>query len=196
MSGAFAEGAAPELIRQLGEVTRQLHDALQQLGVMPTLQRSAEGLPDARRRLDYIAHRSGDAAERVLGTVEQAKQELHALHAAARHVVQGCAADPARAVPGGPVLAFAGRVEAASARIDQQLTDIMLAQDFHDLTGQVVAKVVALVIELEDSLQRLQVRAAAGAPAGLAGPALGAEAGAQVLHSQGEVDELLARLGL
>ena len=36
----------------------------------------------------------------------------------------------------------------------------MMAQDFHDLTGQVVAKVVALASDLEDSLVKLLVQAA------------------------------------
>lgn len=193
MSGGYDAAAAPELIHQLGEITRQLHQALQQLGVMPQLQQSAAGLPDARSRLDYIARKSGAAAERVLTVVEQAQQEQRALRITARQMAQCCGVDPARRLPAAQVLAFAGSVEAASTRIGQQLTDILLAQDFHDLTGQVVAKVVALVIDLEDSLQHLQVRAQAPACAGLAGPA---QPGAELLHSQGEVDDLLARLGL
>lgn len=185
-------GRDPEaLLRQLGEITRRLHEALQQLGVMPQLQRSVAGLPDARRRLDYIAHKSGDAAERVLGAVEQAQQEQQALRAEAQRLLQVGAADPAAALH-----RFAAGVEAASERTGQRLTDIMLAQDFHDLTGQVLAKVVALVVELEDSLHRLQVPPPAPPavpPAALAGPALG---GAQVLRSQGEIDALLAQFGV
>jgi chemotaxis protein CheZ len=49
-------------------------------------------------------------------------------------------ADPVRAVASGAVLNFAGDVEARTVRIDRHLTDIMLAQDFHDLTGQVWPK--------------------------------------------------------
>ena len=75
----------------------------------------------------------------------------------------------------------------------------MLAQDFHDLTGQVVAKVVALAIDLEASLVKLLVQAAPVEPpraadAGLAGPQTGSGR-ADVVTSQGEVDELLASLG-
>ncbi len=180
--------AAPEVYQQLGQITRQLHDTLRQLGVMPRLQRSARGLPAVRSRLGYIASKSGDSADRVLNAVEQAKQEHLALHAASRRMAQRCGADPARRLPGADVLAFAAAVEAAVTRNDQRLTDIMLAQDFHDLTGQAVAKVVSLVVDLEDSLLQLLVQAAAAeAPP----PA----AGADRVHSQGEVDELLASLG-
>ena len=54
-----------------------------------------------------------------------------------------------------------------TSRIDRHLTDIMMAQDFHDLTGQVVAKVVTLANDLEDSLVKLLVQAA---PAEVAPP--------------------------
>ena len=201
--------AAPEVYQQLGQITRQLHDTLQQLGLMPRLQQSAQGLPDARSRLGYIASKSGESADRVLNAVEQAKQQQRVIRAAAKQLAQRCGADPARVLPAPQVLAFAATVDAAATHIDQQLTDIMLAQDFHDLTGQVVAKVVSLVIELEDSLLQLLMQAAAAeplatnasapampvGPVGLVGPAIAAAAGAEVLRNQVEVDELLASLG-
>jgi len=75
-----------------------------------------------------------------------------------------------------------------------------MAQDFHDLTGQVVARVVALASELEDNLVRLLVQAA---PADqvqkleqtLQGPVINAEGRSDVVSNQGEVDDLLASLG-
>jgi chemotaxis protein CheZ len=99
------------------------------------------------------------------------------------------------------VMEFVGEVEAATSRIDQHLTDIMLAQDFHDLTGQVVAKVVALAIDLEDSLVKLLVQAApselAPEPSSvdLHGPVVNPEGRTDVVSNQSEVDDLLASLG-
>jgi chemotaxis protein CheZ len=195
--------AAPEVYQQLGQITRQLHDTLQRLGVMPKLQHSAQNLPDARSRLSYIARKTGEAADRVLTAVEQAKREHDAIQAASKQLARRCGADPARLLPASEVLAYAVAVEGAATRIDQQLTDIMLAQDFHDLTGQVVAKVVSVVIDLEDSLVQLlrqaapgePVPAAAAAPALLHGPVVAAVASADVVSDQGEVDDLLASLG-
>jgi chemotaxis protein CheZ len=195
--------AAPEVYQQLGQITRQLHDTLQQLGVMPKLQQSAQNLPDARSRLSYIARKTGEAADRVLTAVEQAKCEHQAIQVASKQLAQRCGADPARLLPAPEVLAAAAAIEGAATRIDHQLTDIMLAQDFHDLTGQVVAKVVSLVIDLEDSLLKLLMQAAATEPAPAAaatpgllnGPVIAAVAGAEVVSDQGEVDELLASLG-
>ena len=193
--------AAPEVYQQLGQITRQLHDTLQQLGVMPKLQQSAQNLPDARSRLSYIARKTGEAANRVLTAVEQAKHEHRAIQVASKQLAQRCGADPARQLPAPEVLAFAATVEGAATRIDQQLTDIMLAQDFHDLTGQVVAKVVRLANDLEDSLVKLLVQVVPADqrekvdPNVLNGPVVNPEGRADVVSNQGEVDDLLASLG-
>jgi len=189
-----------EIYQQLGSITRQLHDTLEQLGVMPRLQVAAEGLPDARSRLNYIAGKTAAAADKVLDSVDQAKAEHARIAEQTRRIGQAITADPVRAVASGAVLNFVGDVEAATARIDSHLTDIMLAQDFHDLTGQVVAKVVALATDLEDSLVKLLVQAApaqaaAPAPATLGGPVVNPAGRNDVVSNQDEVDELLAGLG-
>ena len=71
----MAAQASPEIFQQLGHITRQLHDTLQTLGVMPKLQIAADGLPDARSRLNYIANKTADAANKVLNLVDSAKAE-------------------------------------------------------------------------------------------------------------------------
>lgn len=202
-----------EVYVQVGTIARLLHDALAQLGVMPSLRRSAEALPDARNRLGYVADKSGSAAERVLEAVELAKTEQGAIAGHARALAAQLTADPVKAVASGAVLNFVGEIDAATARIDRHLTDIMLAQDFHDLTGQVVARVVTLAIELEAGLAQLlrQIapqEAACGSAqdgkheaddatrrAALGGPVIDPTGRTDVVSSQGEVDDLLASLG-
>jgi chemotaxis protein CheZ len=195
-------GASPAVFQQLGQITRQLHDTLTQLGVMPGLQHAAEGLPDARSRLTYIAKKTGDAAEKVLNSVDQAKAEHARIADATRQMASSIVADPVKAVASGALMNFVGDIEAGTARIDSHLTDIMMAQDFHDLTGQVVAKVVALAGELEDSLVKLLLQAAPQEqqvhkpePSALQGPQIGPAGRADVVSGQGEVDDLLASLG-
>lgn len=194
--------ASPEVFQQLGAITRQLHDALTQLGVMPKLAKTAEGLPDARSRLNYIAEKTGAAANKVLNSVDQAKAEHASISEDTRRMAAAIVADPVKAVATGAVMNFVGDVEAATARIDQHLTDIMMAQDFHDLTGQVVAKVVALASDLEDSLVKLLVQAAPPEAQKvvehanvLNGPVVNPEGRTDVVSNQGEVDDLLASLG-
>ena len=99
------------------------------------------------------------------------------------------------------VLNFVGEVESSTARIDDHLTDIMMAQDFHDLTGQVVAKVVTLANDLEDSLVKLLVQVVPEGvreqvdPNVLNGPVVNPEGRTDVVSDQSEVDDLLASLG-
>ena len=193
--------ASPEVFQQLGALTRMLHDTLQQLGVMPRLQAAADGLPDARSRLNYIAHKTAQAAEKVLDSVDHAKHEHQLISADTRRLAEALTQDPVRAVASGAVMNFVGDVEARTQRIDQHLTDIMLAQDFHDLTGQVVAKVVTLATDLEDSLLKLLVQVvppeqrAKVDNSGLQGPVVDATGRTDVVANQGEVDDLLASLG-
>ena len=201
-AAALASQATPEQVfMQLGALTRLLHDTLQQLGVMPNLQMAADGLPDARSRLAYIAEKTAAAADKVLNSVDRAKEEHHTIAEQTRQLAASLTADPVRAVASGAVFNFVADVDARTARIDQHLTDIMLAQDFHDLTGQVVAKVVKLANDLEDSLVKLLVQVVPAEqrekvdPSVLNGPVVKAEGRTDVVSNQGEVDDLLASLG-
>ena len=195
-----ASNASPEVFQQLGTITRQLHDTLNQLGVLPSLSLAAGSLPDARSRLNYIAEKTAAAANKVLNSVDAAKDDHAEIAAQTRRIAAALVADPVKAVASGAVLNFVTDVEAATARIDAHLTDIMLAQDFHDLTGQVVARVVTLASELEDSLVRLLVQAAPAEQVQkleqhLQGPVVSGEGRTDVVTNQGEVDDLLASLG-
>ncbi|WP_022982846.1 protein phosphatase CheZ [Ideonella sp. B508-1] len=192
---------SPEVFQQLGSITRLLHDTMQQLGVMPKLQNAADGLPDARSRLNYIATKTADAANKVLNSVDQAKVEHAHIIESTRALAQTLVSDPVRAVASGAVLNFVKEVEDSTSRIDAHLTDIMMAQDFHDLTGQVVAKVVTLANDLEDSLVKLLVQVVPPEQRDkvdanvLHGPVVNPEGRTDVVTNQGEVDDLLASLG-
>ncbi len=200
---------SPEVFQQLGAITRMLHDTMQQLDVMPRLQAATDGLPDARSRLQYIATKTADAANRVLNSVDQAKAEQQRISQTTREMAAAMVANPVKAVASGAVMNFMHDVEQSSARIDAHLTDIMMAQDFHDLTGQVVAKVVNLANELEDGLVKLLVqvippdqREKLHAPSSLAavaqeldGPVVDPTGRTDVVSDQSEVDDLLASLG-
>lgn len=192
---------SPEVFQQLGNITRVLHDTMQQLGVMPKLQVATDGLPDARSRLNYIANKTADAANKVLNSVDLAKAEHNEINAATRALAKAIVADPVRTVASGAVMNFVQDVEERTRRIDEHLTDIMMAQDFHDLTGQVVAKVVALANDLEDSLVKLLLQVVPPDqrekvdPNVLHGPVVNPEGRTDVVSNQSEVDDLLASLG-
>ncbi|MFT3858807.1 MAG: protein phosphatase CheZ [Aquabacterium sp.] len=204
--------ASPEIFQQLGTLTRQLHDTLNMLGVLPGLKNTVDDLPDARSRLNYIATKTADAAEKVLNLVDTAKADQEHIATETRKLAALITADPVKAVASGAVFNFVQDVETVTHRVDGHLTDIMMAQDFHDLTGQVVAKVVRLANDLETQLVKLLVQAAPleqaqkveaaltahhhqqGEPT-LEGPVVDLEGRTDVVANQGEVDDLLASLG-
>ncbi|MFD0669577.1 protein phosphatase CheZ [Ramlibacter sp. MAHUQ-53] len=194
------------MYQRLGELTRQLHDALQQLGYDKKIEASLGSVPDARSRLSFIAKVTGDAAEKVLNTVDTSQADQAALLAEADRMEALLKGDPVGAVARGEVLHFIEQVRENTHRTNAQLTDIMLAQDFHDLTGQTVRKVVEMATGLEHSLLLLLMEgqgaampvpvAVAEVPPGfLNGPVTDAEGRTDVVTDQAGVDALLDSLG-
>ncbi len=145
---------------KLGLLTRQLHDALRELGYADRLRSSADKLPDAQNRLSYIARLTGEAAEKVLTLVDDAKVRQTTIVSETKRMRQSMIADPVAAVAKGHIMNYLEEMEKSTEIVDQQLTDIMMAQDFHDLTGQVIAKVVSLASNLESQLVELLLQTA------------------------------------
>lgn len=206
---------AQDVYHRIGNLTRVLHDALRELGYDKDLAETRQHLPDARDRLAYIARVTGEAAEKVLNAVDHARSvqaelvthaaSLRSRWQAVRTYTAGQAVQE-RATPAGRKLVdetcdfFAG-LDGQADRTQAILTDIMMAQDFHDLTGQVIRKVVALAQSMEEQLvklliettppdQRKKVEAEK-----LAGPVVNAEGREDVVTDQAQVDDLLATLG-
>ena len=206
---------APDVHHKIGQLTRQLHDALRELGLAEKLQGTAGELPDAKSRLSYIARLTGEAAEKVLNRVDQAKSQHDHTAAQTKHMIALLVADPVAAVSKGHIMNFLTDLEKTNAEVDQHLTEIMMAQDFHDLTGQVIARVVNLATVIEDQLVELLIQtappevqsrvapAADGAiptPASvddvvLSGPVVDPGQNSGVVTNQSQVDDLLASLG-
>jgi chemotaxis protein CheZ len=202
-----ATGNAFEVHQQLGALTRQLHDSLNGLGLTAKVQTWAGELPDAKSRLSYIARLTGEAAEKVLNQVDQAKAQHDFIASETHRIGQLIVKDPVAAVAKGHVMNFIEDVDKASRAVDQHLTAIMMAQDFHDLTGQVIARVVNLAATIEEQLVQLLIQTAppdaiVKAPAApepyvpaLDGPVVNGEGNTEVVTNQSEVDDLLASLG-
>ena len=174
---------------KLGLLTRQLHDALRELGYADRLRSSADKLPDAQNRLSYIARLTGEAAEKVLSLVDDAKVRQTNIVNATKQMRQSMIADPVAAVAKGHIMNYLEDMETATEIVDQQLTDIMMAQDFHDLTGQVIAKVVTLASSLENQLVELLVQTA---PAGAVLPAAPAQPSAPPVPEAVDAEDVWA----
>lgn len=190
--------------QKIGLLTRQLHDSLNELGYADQLRGTMDELPDAQSRLTYISRLTGEAAEKVLGRVEQAKVQHDHLAAETQRVTKALVQDPVRAVASGEIMNYLTDVAGVTKAADEHLTEIMMAQDFHDLTGQVIARVVALAATIEKQLVQLVIQTAppnAVPPPvekpheQLSGPVVNPETATDVVTDQSQVDDLLASLG-
>ena len=199
---ALPEATPNDVLRQLGEMTRKLHDTIEELGLMPGLQAATQALPDARSRLHYIARKTSDSANRVLNSVDDAKLEHQRISADTLRLIEALSSSATQELQARAQLqTLVEHVRSSTDRIDAHLTNIMMAQDFHDLTGQIISKVVVLTDELEANLVKLLLQIAPEqpparpAPGVLAGPVVDPASHTDVVNSQDEVDDLLARMG-
>ena len=207
-----ADGGGPQeeaVFNRLGHLARQLHDSLRGLGVDKLLEDTAQhAIPDARQRLQYIAQMTEQAASRVLNAADIAKpvqDELIARSEAMSKRWDKMFANQL-SVDEFKMLAADTRTYFAEAPpklkiTNDQLMEIMMAQDFQDLTGQVIKKIVDVVQNMETQLLALLIEAMpeqrkAEAPEGLLnGPVISAAGRSDVVTSQAQVDDLLESLG-
>ena len=193
------------LLARVGQMTRSLHDSLRGLDFDKLAARAAHDIPDARDRLDYVARMTEQAAQKVLNATEAASPLQERIGGGARALAQqwrealGGTADAGALAA--PTLAYLEQTASDSDGTRQQLMDIMMAQDFQDLTGQVIRKVTELAHGLEQQLVQLLVDYAPGdikreADTGLLnGPQINPTGNSDVVSNQGQVDDLLDSLG-
>ncbi len=199
---------------RLGNITRQLHQAMVQLGLDVPLKAVAEQIPDARERLEYVGQMTERAAHKVLGTVEQAQPGCRAAENLSRSTasdIQTALEDPqasAESLRASLVTARAALLHGAATASAQHeaLSEIMMSQDFQDLSGQVIKKVIKIISDTESNLLSLLIESnpfpsiladgecaaplVEGVTEHLQGPQVPDKA-----MGQGDVDDLLASLG-
>lgn len=211
-SPAAEAPATEDIYKRIGHLTRTLHDAMRELGYQESLSSARDNLPDARDRLAYIARLTGDAAEKVLNSVDKARSVQDEASARARSLrtrwaaVATFASAGERTTPAGSALieetcSFLQSLEGQAEMTNGILTDIMMAQDFHDLTGQVIRKIIDLAHSVEEQLVKLLIDATPVEqlrkmdPGVLEGPVINPETRTDVVQDQAGVDDLLASLG-
>jgi chemotaxis protein CheZ len=215
------------ILARIGQLTKTLRDSMRELGLDKHVEQAAEAVPDARDRLKYVADMTEQAAERVLTAIDIAKPLQEKLQADAaeldsrweRWYAAPIEREEVRTLMS-DTRAFLASVPDATAATNQKLLDIMLAQDFQDLTGQVIKKIMDVVYVIEQQLlgvlieniaperreqfaQTAAALALAADPAGamntpdhlLNGPQINPEGRTDVVQDQADVDDLLASLG-
>lgn len=197
-----------ELLAKVGQLTRTLHDNLRALGFDKSIQNAALEIPDVRERLNYVAKMTEQAAQRVLNATDTALPLQENIASTANDmasnwrnlIAQPFDANAYQAISEITARSFENMAIDANAS-KQQLMDIMMAQDFQDLTGQVIRKVMELAHHVETQLVQLLVDHAPEeikreVNSGLLnGPVINPETSGEIVESQMQVDDLLDSLG-
>jgi chemotaxis protein CheZ len=213
------DASSDRILARIGQLTRTLRDSMRELGLDKQVEAAAEMVPDARDRLKYVATMTEQAAERALNAIELAKPLQETLEKEAQALDGRWEAWYAAPLERADVKAlltdtrgFLQQVPVNTQATNAQLLEIMLAQDFQDLTGQVIKKITDVVHLIEQQLlgvlleniaperrEQFAAQAAALAASGqetlLNGPQINPEGRTDVVQDQTQVDDLLASLG-
>lgn len=207
-SNPATEPLDESLFSQIGHLTRKLHDTLRELGYDKKLEKTVESIPDTRERLTYIAVMTQQAAERALTATEAAQplQEKLEAGAVALNAKWQRLFDNQLSLEEFKQLAdetrsYLKEVPSHTKATNAQLMEVMMAQDFQDLTGQVIKKVIDMAQQMEQDMLHLLLATTPAEKktemdAGLLnGPVINAEGRSDVVTSQSQVDDLLESLG-
>ena len=213
------------LYREVGKLTRELHSAIVNFQIDPGMPQAEEvsQITDATERLAYVVKLTEAAANRTMDLVEHSTPLVNGMGQEARALSTDWGRFMRREVGAEEFRELARRVDSFLTRSETQnsivssnLTDILLAQDYQDLTGQVIKRVTQLVTEVESNLLKLvlmasQVDRFAGIEhdrdalraennsqknqAKGEGPQIHADTRNDVVSGQDDVDDLLSSLG-
>jgi chemotaxis protein CheZ len=197
-----------DLIHRIAQLTRMLRESMRELGLDQAIKDAAHAIPDARDRLHYVAHMTEQAATRVLNAAEQTQPLQDSMQREAKaldtrwqewfdHPVE---LDQARELVDDTRNLLKTIPEKTQAS-QNNLMDIIMAQDFQDLTGQVIMKMLGVVSAIETELVQVLIdnvpqERREEAKSLLNGPEVNPAGKVDVVTSQDQVDDLLSSLGV
>ncbi|KAB8041776.1 protein phosphatase CheZ [Janthinobacterium aquaticum] len=195
------------MFERLGGIVRLLHDSLRELGYDKALTEASSQIVDAQDRLEYVATLTEQAANKVLNTLDEGMPAQDVLSKKAKDMDSRWTAlfDGKLSLEEFKALAgdsrqFAQAVAEATEAEKARLLEIMMAQDFQDITGQLIKKVVIITKTVENELAQLlrdnappEVREKLAQK--LEAPLMQGPSVPSVALDQDNVDDLLADLG-
>ncbi|MDP3498259.1 MAG: protein phosphatase CheZ [Candidatus Nitrotoga sp.] len=205
---ADAGTPSDNVVNKLGQMTRKFHDTLHELGYDKDLEKVASFIPDARDRLGYVVTMTQKAAERVLNATEAAQPIMTKIEANSQLLAQEWQRvfdkqldiEQFKSLVA-QTLIFLTELPKQAKATNAYLTEIMMAQDFQDLTGQVIKKIVDVTQQMEKQLVELLVESSPpianqDAHAGLLnGPVINPLGRTDIVSNQDQVDDLLESMG-
>ncbi len=197
------------VFNRIGLMARELHNTLRELGYDKILEQTVSALPDAKDRLAYVANLTEQAACRVLNATDVANPVVENVENNSRALGQRwdkmfanqLSVEEFRQLATDTRKFLNGEVPQQMQATRAQLTEIMMAQDFQDLTGQVIKKIVALAQTLENGLMNVLIEVVPETKRTeevtnlMNGPVINAEGRSDVVVNQQQVDDLLESLG-
>ena len=160
--GSDADQSDKPMFTRLGGIVRLLHDSLRELGYDRSLSTVATEITDAKDRLEYVASLTEQAANKVLNAIDIGMPAQDVLAKQAKTMESRWAAlyDGKLSVDEFKQLAgdsrqFAATVAEATDAEKARLLEIMMAQDFQDITGQLIKKIVIITHTAEKELAQL-----------------------------------------
>ncbi|QOL27108.1 protein phosphatase CheZ [Thalassotalea sp. LPB0316] len=205
-----------ELFEEIGKLTRQLHDSLMNFQIDTRLNDLATAdIPDAKERLNYVIERTEEAANKTMDAVESIFPVLDKVQSQVNTVKPQWQKLMKNQLELEGFKSLCHEIDALLVTTDKEaehihalMTDVLMAQDFQDLTGQVIRKVIDLVREVEDSLINMLTMFGVNKIEGqdtvakpkvgenlVEGPIVNTETRDDVVSGQDDVDDLLSSLG-
>ena len=205
-----------ELFEEVGKLTRQLHESLKSFQLDTRLaDLTNDALPDAKQRLSYVLDMTEQAANKTMDAVEESLPLAAKLSTDVQNIKPTWSKLMRRDLALGEFKQLCQQLdefmkdsEQSTQQLNSSLNSVLMAQDFQDLTGQVIRRVIDLVCEVEDNLIHLltvfseseQAQSSSdGKKVALEqeaeGPIINAHERDDVVNSQDEVDDLLSSLG-
>lgn len=191
-----------EQVAKIGRAVVRLHRLLKELGHTRGIQQSAATLPDARARLNFIDQTMHEASEKTISAVESSLPLTDATRKSCSHLARqlSSAEDLAHHELVQKTISQLGEIAASGEAVHHNLMQIMEAQEFRDVAGQMVNKIATAAGEIEKILLNILPEYAPDSKdslitqAGLtAGPAIKGDNNR--VSGQDEVDDLLASMG-
>lgn len=203
------------LFAEIGKLTRQLHDSLNNFHLDSRLNDLATAdIPDAKERLNFVisrteeaANKTMDAVETIFPVVDSIQQQISTVKPLWHKLMHNELDIGEFKALCRDIDVLLKTTEKETNKIHGLMTDVLMAQDFQDLTGQVIRKVIDLVREVEDSLINMLTAFGMNSEPEKAdylpkvgdnlveGPIINSESRQDVVSDQDDVDDLLSSLG-
>jgi chemotaxis protein CheZ len=211
---SFAGEGDEDLFVEIGKLTRNLHEALTNFQMDSRItDLAASEIPDAKERLNYVIEKTEEAANKTMDKVESCTERSNKMAKDSEDLLVEWKKLYNRELEPGDFRKLCKKIESHLEKnkddaddLHSELNEVLMAQDYQDLTGQVIRQVITLVHDVEESMVHIikmfgsmdgynQAKGEVVKKEGVEGPVVNVEKRDDVVQGQDEVDDLLSSLG-